>query len=166
RDMGQVNSKVKTLNFRRVNFQLFRELEDGTPWENALRDKGAEQSWKLFKDIFLTAQELSIPTCNKSGKGGRRPAWLSKVLLVKLKHKKEMQKQWNQGHVSWEEYRDAAQMCRDGIRKAKAQLELNLAKNMKNDDKGFKRFAGQKRNIKENLPPLINKAELVRTNME
>jgi len=27
----------------------------------------------------------------------------------------------------WEEYRDAAGLCRDGVRRAKAQLELDLA---------------------------------------
>lgn len=26
-------------------FQLFKELVDGTLWETALRDKGAEQTW-------------------------------------------------------------------------------------------------------------------------
>ena len=81
-------------------FQLFKELVDGTLWKTALRDKGAEQSWPLFKDILFRAQELSIPMCKKSGKEGRRSAWLSKDLLVKLKYKKEMHRQWNQGQVS------------------------------------------------------------------
>jgi len=42
----------------------------------------------------------------KSGKEDRKPAWLRKYLLVKLTCKKEMHRQWNQGHVSWEEYGD------------------------------------------------------------
>jgi len=37
RDMGQVKSKVRTLNFRKVNFQLFEELVSGAHWETALR---------------------------------------------------------------------------------------------------------------------------------
>lgn len=37
---------------------------------------------------------------------------------------------WNQGHVSWEEYRNTAQMCRVGIRNGKAQLELDLARDV------------------------------------
>ncbi|GAB0206529.1 hypothetical protein GRJ2_003118500 [Grus japonensis] len=110
RDMGQVKSKIKILNFKRVNFQSFKQLVDETLWETTLRDKGAEQSWRLFKDVFLRAQEFSVPMCKKSGKEGRRPAWLSKDLLVKLDCKKEMHRQWNQGHVSWEEYRDAARI--------------------------------------------------------
>ena len=50
---SQVKSKVKTLNFRRVRFQVFKEQVDGTPWETVLRDKGAEGSWQLFKAVFL-----------------------------------------------------------------------------------------------------------------
>ncbi|KAK4811145.1 LOW QUALITY PROTEIN: hypothetical protein QYF61_019776 [Mycteria americana] len=118
-------------------------------------------------DAPCLAQELSIPMCKKSGKEGRRPAWLNKDLLVKLKCKKEMHRQWKQGYASWEEYRDTAQECTDGIRKAKAQLELSLARDAKNNKKGFYRYVGQKRKIKENVPPLVNKTgELVTTDME
>ncbi|KAK4810519.1 LOW QUALITY PROTEIN: hypothetical protein QYF61_004482, partial [Mycteria americana] len=168
RDMGQVKSKVKTLNFRRVSFQLFKELVDGTPWETALRDKGAEQSWQLFKDVFLRVQELSVLMCKKSGKEGRRPAWLSKDLLLKVQRKKEMHRQWNQGCVSWEEYRDTAWMCRDGIRKAKAQLELNMARDEKNYKKGFYRYVEKKKaSLKKMSYPLIKKTgELVKIDME
>jgi len=91
---GQVKSKVRTLNFRKANFQLFKEL-NRTPWETVLGDKGAEQSWQIFKDAFHRAQELSIPQCKKSGKQGKRLAW-----LVKLKSKKEMHWHWKQGQVS------------------------------------------------------------------
>ncbi|KFW72584.1 hypothetical protein AS28_04447, partial [Pygoscelis adeliae] len=166
RDMGQEKRRVRTLNFRRANLQFFKQLEDGIPWETALRDKGGGHSWQLFKDIFLRAQELSIPTRKKLGKKCRRPAWLSKDLLVKLKCKKEMHRQWNQGCVSWEEYRDTPWMCRDGIRKAKAQLEVNLARDVKNNKMTFYKYVGQKRKIKEKVPPLVNKTgELVTTNV-
>lgn len=44
-----------------------------------------------------------------------------------------------------EESKDAAPVCRDGIRKAKAKLELNLARDMENHKMGFHRCGGQKR---------------------
>jgi len=62
-----------------------------------------EQTWQFFKDNFLRAQELSIPQYMKSSKGGRRPAWLSKDLMGKLRVKKEMHRQWNQESVAWKE---------------------------------------------------------------
>lgn len=33
RDMGQAKSKIKTLNFRKENFHLFRKLIGSTLWE-------------------------------------------------------------------------------------------------------------------------------------
>jgi len=77
RDMGQAKSKVRTLNFRKAKFQLFKELVNRTPWETALHGKGAEQSWQIFKDTFHRAQELSVPSSEKLGMEGKRLAWLS-----------------------------------------------------------------------------------------
>ena len=52
RDMGQVKSKVRTLNFRKAKFQPFKELVNRTPWKTALRDKGAEQKRQICKVAF------------------------------------------------------------------------------------------------------------------
>lgn len=152
RDISQVKSTVKTLKFRKANFQFFKELVDGTPWETALKDKGAEQSWKLFKNIFLRAQDTLITMHKKSGKEGR-PAWLSKDLLVELKYKRGMHRQWKQGHTSWEGCQGTARKCRDGNRKAKTQLELTLARDVKNNEKSFHRYVAQKRKTREIVPP-------------
>jgi len=70
------------------------------------------------------------------------------------KNKKEKHKQWKQGWVAWEEYRDAVQICTDGIRKVKVQMELNLMRNVKNNKKGFFRYTGQNRQAKESAPLL------------
>lgn len=82
-----------------------------------IRRNGAQLS--TFMDTFLRAQELLIPQY-ESTKGSRTPTW-----LVKL------------GDMPWEEYRDAIWMCRDGIKKAKAETVLNLARLMKNTMKEF-----------------------------
>jgi len=60
-----------------------------------------------------------------------------------------MHRQWKQGQISREEYRDAARLCGDGIRKTKVQLELNLARDAKNNNKGF---YSQKRKVKDDVP--------------
>ena len=85
----------------------------------------------------------------KSEKEGKRLAWLKWDLLDKLKSKKKIQKHWKQGPVPWEEYRGAARLCRDEVRKAKVQLELNLASDAKSNKKGFYRYLNQKRNVQE-----------------
>ena len=78
-----------------------------------------------------------------------------------LRAKKGAYKLWKQARVTWEEYRDAVQTCRRGIRKAKVQAELNLARDVKNNRKTLYRYIGQKRQAKASVPPLVNiKGEL------
>ena len=103
----------------------------------------------------MRVQEFSIPQNKKAGRRSRKPAWPGKVLLVKLGEKKGRYRQCKQGHVTSEEYRDAVQTCRDGIRKAKAQMELNLVRDVKNK-KGFYKYTGQKRQVKESVPHVLN----------
>ena len=125
---------------------------DETFWETALMDKRAGQNWQLFKDISPRVQNLLILMYKKSGKAVSRPAWLSKDVLVRLQCEKKMHIQWNQGHISWGEYRDAVWICMDGIRKGKVQLGLNLVKDVKTN-KGYCRYMGQKRKTKEKVSP-------------
>lgn len=93
------------------------------PLGNCPQGQGAEQSWKVFKG-FHRAQELVISRHKKSGNKGRNLTWLRWDLLAKLEGRKEMHRQWKQEEVSWEKYRETAQLCRDGSRKAKAGAEL------------------------------------------
>ena len=51
RDMCK--SEVRTLTFRKAKFQLSKGLVNRTPWEISLRDKGAEQSWKILRTLSL-----------------------------------------------------------------------------------------------------------------
>jgi len=73
-------------------------------------------------------------------------------MLVTLRKKRELHRQWKQELASWEEYREPARLCRDGVRKAKPQLELNLARDAKNNKKGFYRYVSQKKWSKKAYP--------------
>ena len=68
----RTKSEIRMLNFRKAKLQLFKELVKKTSWKTALKHKGAEQSWQIFKEAFLRAQEISIPRCRKPGKEGKK----------------------------------------------------------------------------------------------
>ncbi|PKU44762.1 glycerol kinase [Limosa lapponica baueri] len=118
----------------------------------------------VLLDLVLTNKEglvedvkdWCIPKSKKSGKGSRRPAWLSRELLKKLKWKKEVYSAWKKGLTTQEDYKNAVRVCRDEMRKAKASLELNLAKDVKVNRKGFFEYIGGKRKTRENVGPLLN----------
>ncbi|GAB0203667.1 hypothetical protein GRJ2_002832300 [Grus japonensis] len=102
----RMHSKLTTMDFRRADFGLLRDLLGRVPWDKALEGRGAPESWLVFKGHLLPAQEQCIPTKKSSGKNAQRPAWMNKELLDKLKHKKEAYRGWKQGQVAWEKYRE------------------------------------------------------------
>ncbi|GAB0206526.1 hypothetical protein GRJ2_003118200 [Grus japonensis] len=148
-------SRITTLDFRRANFGLFKDLLGRIPWVRALEGRGAQESWSIFKHHFLQAQDRCIPKNRKSSKGGRTPAWMSKELLEKLKGKKEVYRMWKKGLATWEEYRNVVSVC-SNARKAKAHLELNLARDVKDKKEGFFKYISRKRTTRENVGPLLN----------
>lgn len=85
-------------------------------------------------------------------------SWRSRRGWAPSLRMKRLQGQWNQGCVSWEYFRDAGQICRAGTSKAEAELELNLARGVKNN-KGFYMCVSQKRR-KENLPSWETKQDI------
>ncbi|GAB0182547.1 hypothetical protein GRJ2_000720000 [Grus japonensis] len=50
-------SKLTTLDFRRADFGLFRDLLGRIPWDKVLEGRGAQDSWLVFKGHLLQAQE-------------------------------------------------------------------------------------------------------------
>ncbi|GAB0209421.1 hypothetical protein GRJ2_003407800 [Grus japonensis] len=81
----RAHSKLTTLDFRRADFGLLRDLLGRIPWDKALEGRGAQDSWLIFKGHLLQAQERCIPRKRKSSKTTKRPLWMNKELLGKVK---------------------------------------------------------------------------------
>ncbi|KAK4823211.1 hypothetical protein QYF61_027358 [Mycteria americana] len=150
-------SKTATLDFRRADFGLFRRLVKRVPWEAALMGKGVQEGWTFFKEEVLKAQEWAVPWCRKMNQRGRPPAWLTRELWLKLRRKRRVYDLWKKGRATQEDYKGVARLCREKIRRAKAELELNLAAAIKDNKKHFFKYISSKRRAKENLQPLVDR---------
>jgi len=163
----RAHSKLTTLDFRRADFGLFRDLLGKVPWDKALEGRGAQESWLIVKDHLLQAQQRCIPAKRKSGKNAKRPAWMNMELLHKLKNKKEIDRGWKQGYVAWEEHRAIVQAARDQVRKAKALIQLHLVTDTKGSKKSFHRCVGCKGRLGNMWGPLWKETgDLVTWDME
>ncbi|KAK4806171.1 hypothetical protein QYF61_001094 [Mycteria americana] len=149
-------SRTATLDFRRADFSLFRRLVERVPWEAALMGKGVQEGWTFFKEEVLKAQERAVPRCRKTSRRGRRPAWLTRELWLELRKKRRVYDLWKQGQATQEDYKGVARLCREKIRRAKAELELSLAAAVKDNKKHFCKYISSKRRGKENLQPLVD----------
>ncbi|CAM4580797.1 unnamed protein product [Caretta caretta] len=150
------SSRIQTLDFRKADFDSLRELMGKIPWENNMRGKGVQESWLYFKESLLRLQGQTILMCRKNSKYGRRLAWLNSEILAALKYKKEAYKMWKIGQMTRDEYKNIAWACRSEIRKAKSHLELQLARDVKSNKKGFFRYVSNKKKVKESVGPLLN----------
>ena len=70
---------------------------------------------------------------------------MSKEPPAKLIRKKKVYGKWKEGQATWEEYRNVVRARRESTRKAQVHLKLNLARDVKDNKKGFFKYIGSKR---------------------
>ena len=89
-------------------------------------------------------------------RNGRSLARMNRELFLRLQEKKRIYLLWKKGQAT-REYK-VVKMCREKIRKVKAQLELNLAAGVKRNKKLFYTYINSKRRTSENLHCLLDEA--------
>ena len=136
-DDRRVTSKTAILKFKRADFDLFRTLVAQVPRELLLKGKGVQEAWTLLKMGISKAQEQAVPECHKTSHRGRRQVWMIQELLLRLQRKKRVYALWKKGQATWGDYKEVAKVCREEVRKAKAQLEFRLASAVKENKKSF-----------------------------
>lgn len=83
--VGRMNSKLTNLDVGRGEPDLFKELLSTVPRDKALDGRGAQERRSVLKDHLLQC----ILTKRKAGRSSRRPGWMNKELLAKLKIKRK-----------------------------------------------------------------------------
>ena len=83
-------SRTATLDFRRVDFNLFRTMVERVPWEVVLESMEAQEGWEYFKETVLKVQDLTIPMSRKMSQRARRPGWLNRDPWLDLKSKRKV----------------------------------------------------------------------------
>jgi len=69
---------------------------------------------------------------------------MSKEIVVKAKWKRKVYGMWKEGQATWEGYRNVVRTCREATRKVKVHLELNLARDVKDNKMGFFKYISSK----------------------
>ena len=87
---------------------------------------------------------------------------MNKELLAEFRWKRKVHEMWKDRQATWEEYRNVVRACRDATRKAKAHLELKLARDVKNN-KCFFNYISSKRKARDNVGPLLNEVSVLVT---
>ncbi|CAM5130792.1 unnamed protein product [Natator depressus] len=57
----KVSSRIRTLDFRKADFDSLRERMGRIPWGTNMKGKGVQESWLYFKESLLRLQGQTIP---------------------------------------------------------------------------------------------------------
>ena len=87
---------------------------------------------------------------------GKKTRLAKKRALAKLREKRRVYDLWKKGQATQEDYKDVVRLYREKIRRAKAQLELNLATAIKDNKKCFYKYISSKRRAKDTLHCLLD----------
>jgi len=88
---------------------------------------------------------------------------MSKEFLAELRQKRKVHGIWKEGQATWEEYKKVFTACRDAMRKAKVHVELNLARDVKDNKKGYFKYISNKWKTRENVGALLNEVDALVT---
>lgn len=112
-------------------------------WDKAMEGRGAPESWSVFKDHLLQAQEQCIVRKRKASKNVRWLLGINKLFLDLRRHEKKFCQDWKQERVTQEDYKGIVQANRDQVRKARTQIEVNLSRAIKGNKKKFYRYTSR-----------------------
>lgn len=118
----KTESRSITQALRIPDFGFFSDVLGRVPWVRHWRgERPRKAGWYLPP----LSSRVVHPNEQEVKQKCQGPVWMSKGLLTKLKHKQEMHRRQKRC-VTWEEYRDTVQLCRNAVGNIKAYLELNL----------------------------------------
>jgi len=81
---------------------------------------------------------------------------MSKELLTEIKRKRKIYGMCTEEQATWEEYRNVVRARREVNRNTKAHVELNLARDVKENKKGFFKYISSKRKARDSVGLLLS----------
>jgi len=96
---GNRVTRITTPDFKRADFDIFQDVFESIPWNMTLERRGVQKRRSIFQGSPSPSSKIVNLTDigKKHHKGLRRPVWVNKLCLAKLRHKTEAYKKWNPG---------------------------------------------------------------------
>ncbi|KAK4826796.1 hypothetical protein QYF61_011604, partial [Mycteria americana] len=140
------------------------ELNDGDDRVECLRSplggspEGQRSPGRLdiLQEGNLKGTGAGCPHVPKDEPAGKKTGLAEQKALAGIQEKGRVYDLWKKGQATQEDYKDVVRLCREKIRRAKAQLEFNLATAINDNKKCFYKYISNKRRARENLHPLLD----------
>lgn len=161
-ELATQKKKIKVL-YEKADYKRFNELMGQVNWEDTFKDipDDVNQQWELFKQKYIEAEAQCVPkkVVYIDGKLSRKfSVPLDSTNLKKLKRKNKLWSKIRKNIASEEEklqYNKLRNQIRRMTRKGKKLMEKQIASMVKNNPKGFWKYAQSKLKTKAGIPDLV-----------
>ena len=139
------------------NYTEIRNDINNIDWENELRGKNTEESWKILENVVKESIERNIPM-QKVGKTFKKK-WMTKETMnvVKEKHKAYKKYRKLKTNESKDDYNRAKQKAIYATKKARTDFETRTADNIKENPKEFYSYVNNKTTVRSEIAVLKNR---------
>lgn len=135
---------------------VFKDLLGSVLWDKVLEGREAQERW--LKSSITSIKHKSSPFQQTGSQTKYQEAFIGEQVASDKTRTQKGYRRWKHEQLAWEECRHIFQASRGEIRKAKAQMDLNLARDIKDYKKGFCKNMSSKSKVRENMDTLLNEA--------
>ena len=148
----KVMTKAKVYNFRKANYEGMKQRLTEVDWSK-IEKTSTEKGWLFFKNVVLEAQNNYIPKVDKSKSKTKWPKWFNRSIKKNIQRKKALYRAFkrDQKQSTQKEYLELQTQVKKEVRKAKREIEINIAKGAKTNSKMFFQYYNSKRTFKEEV---------------
>ena len=152
-DTGQKDTKT-VYNYHKANYEGMKNDIKNIKWKDCINE--VEEGWKLIKDTIHQVMEKHVPKSIIIPNKRRRPLWMNKISLCKVRKKHAAWKRYleTKSGEDYLKYTRARNQSRRETRKAQRDYESKLAKDVKNNNKPFWKYVHSKTKVKSKIPDL------------
>ena len=147
-DTSEQKQTRETFQYHKGNYDALSE-ELNIDWHKLLQGKPVAECWDIFKKKIQEAVRRNIPVSRSSGLR-HKPTWMTREIRRKIRRKEKLWKRYldtkqGQDYLLYAQTKN--QLKRMG-RKAKKNLEKQVAKQAKATPKGFWKYVNNKLNTR------------------
>ena len=153
-----VTDKIEQMDMNTYSYMWnkgrYRDMKDmlsKIDWDNAYKDKSIDEMWNVFNENLQKCVDLYIPKRKAIVK--QKPKWMTKYIMKMVKKKRKLWKRYKDYQLidDWYAFIDLQRVVKNEIRKAKHDLEHNIANKIKQDPKCFYSYIRSKQKIRDGV---------------
>ena len=131
------SNQLKIPNFRKANFQKFKENINKIKWESLFNNTNSAERWDIFKIKIMEAQHKSIPNKIKRNHINVNPKWYTNEIGQLINRRKHAYNIYirNKNDRNLNIFNESKRNVKRAVITGKRNYEMNIAKNSKTDRK-------------------------------